>query len=148
MRSKNSFKNKVFSKKNIKKKLTLFFFRTESCLWTKLKKTKRSLNWWPVAPQVAKQVYKVSLFVIYYLLKFDGVIKSSSWLIPKISPANLCKPNHDIIFFSFSFPLLILQNVERKGNITIWISWEWKKLFRWNKKYFPQFLMGCHLVKK
>ena len=114
MRSKNSFKNKVFSKKNIKKKLTLFFFQTESRLWTKLKKTKRYLNWWPVAPQVAKHVYKVSLFVIYYLIKFDGVIKSSSWLIPKISPANLCKPNHDIIFFLFHFPFWFCKMWRRR----------------------------------
>ena len=22
------------------------------------------------------------------------------------------------------------------GNTRVWISWKWKELFRWNKKYF------------
>ena len=29
--------------------------------------------------------------------KFDDVIASDFWVIPKITPANLCKPIHDII---------------------------------------------------
>ena len=45
---------------------------------------------------------KTSLLVIYYLTKFDGVIWSGSWVIPKITPANLCKAIHDIINYSTS----------------------------------------------
>ena len=30
----------------------------------------------------------------------------------------------------------------------IWISWERKELFRWNKKHFSKFVKGYHLVKK
>ena len=45
---------------------------------------------------------KISLLVIYYLIKFDGVIQSSFWVIPNISPANLCKPIHGIINYSIS----------------------------------------------
>ena len=44
---------------------------------------------------------KIYLLVIYYLTKFDGVLYSGFWLIPKITPANLCKPIHDIILFQF-----------------------------------------------
>ena len=45
---------------------------------------------------------KISLLVIYYQIKFDGVIQSGSWVIPKLKPANLCKPIHDIINYSTS----------------------------------------------
>ena len=33
------------------------------------------------------------------------------------------------------------------GNLKIWISWERKELFRWNKKHFSWFLKGYHLAK-
>ena len=47
------------------------------------------------------------------------------------------------------FVLLNLESVERRGKITkIWISGEWKELFRWNKKHFSTFLKGYHLTKK
>ena len=39
---------------------------------------------------------------MYYLAKFDGVIQSGFRVIPKITPANLCKPIHDIINYSTS----------------------------------------------
>ena len=45
---------------------------------------------------------QISLLVIYYQTKFDGVIQSGSWVIPKLTPANLCKPIHDIINYSTS----------------------------------------------
>ena len=45
---------------------------------------------------------KISLLVIYYLSKFDDVIQSSFWVIPNITPANLCKPIDDIINYSYS----------------------------------------------
>ena len=45
---------------------------------------------------------KISLLVIYYLTKFDGVIQSGFRVIPRITPANLCKPIHDIINYSIS----------------------------------------------
>ena len=39
---------------------------------------------------------------MYYLTKFDDVIYSSFWVIPKITSANLCKPINDIINYSIS----------------------------------------------
>ena len=49
-----------------------------------------------------KQVQKISLLVVYYLTKFNGVIQSSFSVILNITPANLCKPIHDIINYSIS----------------------------------------------
>ena len=45
---------------------------------------------------------KIPLLVMYYLTKFHGVIQSGSWVIPKITLANLYKPIHDIINYSTS----------------------------------------------
>ena len=45
---------------------------------------------------------KISLLVIYYLTKFDGVTQSGFSVILNITPANLCKPIHDIINYSIS----------------------------------------------
>ena len=46
----------------------------------------------------------IPLFVIhiYYLTKFDDVMYSSFWVIPKFASANLCKPIHNIIDYSTS----------------------------------------------
>ena len=45
------------------------------------------------------------LFVIYYLTKFDVVIWSSFWVIPKNTSANLYKSIHDIInYFTLICP--------------------------------------------
>ena len=45
---------------------------------------------------------EISLSVIYYLTKFDDLILSGFWVIPKITPAHLCKPIHVIINCSTS----------------------------------------------
>ena len=44
----------------------------------------------------------ISLLVVYYLTKFDDLIQSIFWVIPDITPANLCKPIHGIINYSAS----------------------------------------------
>ena len=46
---------------------------------------------------------KIPLLVTYYPTKFDHVIWSSFWFIPKITSANLCKPIHDIKNYSTFF---------------------------------------------
>ena len=43
---------------------------------------------------------KILLFVIYYLTKFDDVMYSHFWVIPKITSENLYKSIHDIINYS------------------------------------------------
>ena len=39
---------------------------------------------------------------MYYLTKFDDVMQSTFWVIPKITSANLCKSAHDIINYPAS----------------------------------------------
>ena len=61
---------------------------------------------------------KISFLVIYYLTKFDGVIQSSFWVIPNITPANLCKPIHDIINYSTSIcPFASVQCGKEEENL-------------------------------
>ena len=52
--------------------------------------------------RLQNKLTKICLLVIYYQTKFDGVIYSGSWVIPKITPANLCKSIHDIKNYSNS----------------------------------------------
>ena len=63
------------------------------------------------------------------------------WVIPKITPSNLCKPMNDIINYSTSIcPFESGKNgKEAEKNTKIWISRERKELFRWNKKHFSVF---------
>ena len=49
-----------------------------------------------------KNFRKIPLLVVYYLTKFDDVLYSSFRVIPKITSANSCKLNHDIINYSTS----------------------------------------------
>ena len=85
------------------KTLTLFFLSNSvSFNWQSYHKQKR-----PGASDLSlsrlwNKFTKISLLVIFYLTKFDGVIQSSFWVIPNIAPANLCKPIHDIINYSTS----------------------------------------------
>ena len=42
-----------------------------------------------------------NFFIIYYQIKFDGIKSSGFWVtIPKLTPANLFKPIHDVINYS------------------------------------------------
>ena len=87
------------------KKLTLFFlsnpvpFNGQSYQKQKGSGTRHLLLF-----RLRNNFTKTSLLVIYYLTKFDGVIvmQSGFSVIPNITPANLCKPIHDIINYSIS----------------------------------------------
>ena len=85
------------------KKLTLFFplnpvpFNGQSYQKQKGSGTRHLLLF-----RLRNKFTKISLLVIYYLTKFDGVIQSGFSVIPNITPANLCKPIHDIINYSTS----------------------------------------------
>ena len=56
----------------------------------------------PVQFRLQNKFRNISLFVIYYLTKFDDVMYSSFWVIPKITYATLCKSVHEIINYSIS----------------------------------------------
>ena len=65
------------------KKLTLFFLLNPVPFNVKSHKKQKGLG--------------TSDHSLFRLQKFGGVIYSGSWVISKLTPANLCKPVHDII---------------------------------------------------
>ena len=80
---------------------------------------------------------KLPLLVIYYVTKFDDIIKSGFWVIPKIASPYLCKPIHDINYSSSICPFGSGKcRKGRRKNTKMWISRERIELFRWNKKHF------------
>ena len=58
---------------------------------------------------------KIFLFIIYYLTKFDDVMYSSFWVIPKITYASLCKSVHEIINYSISICPFESGNCGKEG---------------------------------
>ena len=86
--------------KSLKKVILFVLFWTQSLLMDKILKKKGpgSSDQSPFRLQI--KFRKNSFLVIYYLTKFDYVISSGFWVIPKITSANLCKPIHDKIFHS------------------------------------------------
>ena len=85
------------------KKLTLFFLSNlVSFNGQSFQKLKGSGTRGRLLFRLRNKFTKISLLVIYYLTKFDGVIQSGFWVIPNITSANLCKPIHDIINYSTS----------------------------------------------
>ena len=85
------------------KKLTLFFLSNPVPFNGQIyQKQKGSGTSDQLLFRLQKKFTKVSLLVIYYLTKFDCVIKNVSWVIPKITHENFCKPIHDIINYSTS----------------------------------------------
>ena len=85
------------------KKLTLFFlsnpvpFNGQSYQKQKGSGTSDQLLF-----RLQNKFKNIPLFVIYYLTKFDDVMQSSFWVIPKFISKNLCKSIHDIIYYSTS----------------------------------------------
>ena len=79
---------------------------------------------------------KILLLVIYYPTKFDDVIQSDFWGIPKTTSANLCMLIYDIINYSTSTCPSVSEIVEREKITKIRISQERKELYRWNEKHF------------
>ena len=58
---------------------------------------------------------KIPLLVINYLTKFDDIIYSGFLVIPKITSPNLCKPIHDIIYYSTSICLFESRKCGKEG---------------------------------
>ena len=134
------------SSKSLKKGNFIFSFKPSPFQQTKLSKTKGAWNW-PVDIQVTKQIQKNS--IIRYVLSdqvwWCNIKQFLSFL--KIVSANLCKPIYDIINCSTS--ICPSESGKCGKKITkIWISWERKELFRWNKKHFSYFLKAYHSMKK
>ena len=84
---------------------------------------------------------------MYYLSKFDDVIKSCFWVIPKIASANLWKRIHDIINCSISPFKYGKCEMEGKNNKTE-IFWEQKERSTWNEEAFFIVSEGLSFGKK
>ena len=91
---------------------------------------------------------KIPLLVLYCLTRFDDIKQflsySKNYIYKFMQPSSW---HHKLFHFHLSFWIWKLWKGRRKTTKT-WISWEWKELFRWNKKHFSYFLKGYHLVKK
>ena len=83
------------------KKLTLFFLLNPVPFKGQIYKKQKGLG---TSGTSLSSGYETSSkkIIIYYHTKFGGVIWSGSWVIPKLTPANSCKPIHDIINYSTS----------------------------------------------
>ena len=98
------------------KKLTLFFllnpvpFNGQSYHKQKRPGTRDQLLF-----RLGNKFTKISLLIMYYLTKFDGVIQSGFWVIPKITSADLYKPIHDIINYSSYICSLESGKYEKEG---------------------------------
>ena len=68
----------------------------------------------------------------YQLGNFDYSMQSGHWVIPKITFANLCKPNHGVIVITVSSDPFNLEIVEKKAKKLHTIEYlkNEKKLFR------------------
>ena len=132
LHARNSFKNEVFWKRTIKKplkSLLYLFFLIQSLLMDKVIKNKRGLE----LGTSRSSGHKTSSEKLLYSLHIIWPI-----LMMQILSANLCKSIHDIVNYSISIcPLESGKCGKEAKKITkIWISREWKELFRWNKKHF------------
>ena len=115
MHARNSFKNKVFERGLSKtlKKLTIFLlnpflFNGQSYQIQKGPRTSDQLLF-----RLQTKLTKISLLVMYYPTKFINI--KWFWVIPKMTPGNLCKPIHDIIIIPLPFVLYNTGSVEKKG---------------------------------
>ena len=85
------------------KKLTLFFLWNPVTLYGQSnQKQKGSGNSDHSLFSLQTKFKNIPLFVTYYLTKFDHVMQSSFWVIPKITFAILCVSIHNIINYSTS----------------------------------------------
>ena len=123
---------------NALKKLNLFFFRTQSLLMAKVLKKK-----WPGTSdqsffRLQNKSRKIPLSVIYYLTKFDDIIKSGFWVIPKITSANLCKPIHDIINYSISICSFESKKCGKEGKKLYLIYLDYTEFLESEKRFFHE----------
>ena len=80
----------------------IFSFKPSPFYWTELSKTKGAGTSNQSLFRLWKKLKNIPLFIIYYLTKFDHVVWSSFWVIPRTASANLCKSIDDIINYSTS----------------------------------------------
>ena len=130
--ARNSFKNKIFWKRIIKKPQKghniIFFFRTQFLLNDKIVKNKRDLK----LVTSCSSGYKISLDQVWWC-NIKRLLSYSKNYISKFMQANSW--HHKVFRFLLFF--YIWKMWKGREKITnIWKSLERKELFRWNKKSF------------
>ena len=65
--------------------------------------------------RLQNKFWNIPLLVMYYLTRFDDVIKSGCWVILKITSANLCKPIHDVMNYFTSICPFESGNCGKEG---------------------------------
>ena len=137
----NSFKNKVFWKRIIKKPLksqVYFFIRPQSLLMDKVIKNKTDLEL--ITSQSSGNEKSSKKFLYSYILSdqvwWQNVKQVLSYSINYIFKFMQVNSWYNT-FFHFHFSFWIWKVWKGREKITkTWISRERKELFRWNKKYF------------
>ena len=131
-----SFENKKFWNMIVKKPLKswlYFFFRTQSLLMDKVIKNKRGLE----LVTSRSSGYKTSSEkFLYQLCVIWASLNAVSELFQKLHQQIYASQFMTPYIIPLQFDLLNLESLEREKIINVWISWEWKELFRWNKKHF------------
>ena len=87
------------------------------------------------------------IFFLLYSLNWPNFIV---WLpllweiLGNMCTAIICKPGCDIMNFDVNLIFLIKPFflLDQKVETKTYVSWEWKELLRWNKKYFSSILKG------
>ena len=104
LHARNSFFNKIFWKRIIKKpeKSLLFLLNLVPFNRQSYQKQKGSGTTDQSLFKLQNKFKNIPLFTIYFLIKCDDVMYSCFWVILKFSSENLCKPVHDIINHSTS----------------------------------------------
>ena len=124
--------------KSLKKVNFIFSFKPSPFWWTKLSKMKGAQNKWPIALQVTKQVHKNSF--VSYVLSDQFSWCNIKWFL-SYSKNYICSFvqaswwHHKLFHFLLRFRIWKMWKRREKITKTL-ISWEWKELFRWNKKHF------------
>ena len=154
LHARNSFENKIFWKRIIKKPSEIlldFFLCTHSIFMDKEKGPETS---YLSLFGLQNMFRKIPFLMIYHLSNFDDLIQIVFWVTPKMIFANLCKPMHNVIIIPVSVSIRIWNLWKGRGKIVkkkqkqkkTRISRE-KMLFRWNKSHLSQFLKYFLLLK-
>ena len=119
------------------------------CFWFLTKIRKRSwTNFWCTFS--AWFFHKnVHYLILVQLTKLQCHTNLFPFKMPNMSYELIIKTIDEFINFNIYFRSASKAMTNREGgNTKTWISWERKKLFRWNKNYFSWLFRDYHLVKK
>ena len=138
LHARNSILNKILKKDYQRAFKKLTFFWTQSLYRQSYQKQKVSETSDQSLFRLQNKFRNIPLYVIYYLTRFDDVVQFLSYSKNYIHKFMQINNSWHHKLFQFYLSFWIWKMWKRRGKVTkIWITQEWKKLFRWNKKHFP-----------